>query len=296
MMPARVAPAPAAFAFAALLSLPFVAQAAAPPKPAQPAPARAVLLTAPADIPSAQLGRKIATMIGVRVLVTPEGLVDSARATSGDPALRPSAEASARWWVFAPGERREWVPVTVPVSAGTDAADLHPDVLALAREAERSGDLETALASWVGALNRLGTSPVVVNEWAIREHTFALARRISPPPLPGSAVAARARGARNSQLRTVARAAHLELVAQFDTALLAAPWWPEPYLWRAGSLAGAGQAAEALRSLRAYRLASSDTAGVAFAGRLIPRLAAGDETGVCEAIKTWGVTTEQTSR
>ena len=295
MMPARVAPAPAALAFAALLSLPFLAHAATP-APAQPAADRATLLTAPADLPASQLGRKVAASIGVRVLVTAEGLVDSARATSGDPTLRPSAEAAARWWVFAPGDRREWVAITVPVSASADAAELHPDVLALAREAERGGDLTTALASWVGALNRLGTSPVVVNEWAIREHTFALARRISPPPLPGGAIAARTRGARNSQLRTVARAAHLDLVAQFDEALRAAPWWPEPYLWRAGSLAGGGQVAEALRSLRAYRLASSDTAGVAFAGRLIPRLAAGDDVGVCEAIKTWGVTTEQSSR
>lgn len=235
-------------------------------------------------------------MVGVRVLVSTDGLVDSARAVSGDPSLRSSAEAAARWWVFAPGAKREWVAVSVPFSAAADAVELHPDVIAMAREAERSGDLPAALASWVGALNRLGTSPVVANEWAIREHTFSIARRISPPPLPGSAVGARARGARNSQLRTVARAAHLDLVTKFDTALLAAPWWPEPYLWRAGSLAGGGQAAEALRSLRAYRLASSDTAGVAFAGRLVPRLAAGDNVGVCEAIKTWGVTSEQTAR
>jgi len=293
MMPTRVAPATAALACAALLCFSPAAHAAAA---AEPAAARAMLLTAPADLPTAQLGKQVAASIGVRVLVSAEGLVDSARATSGDPSLRPSAEAAARWWVFAPGDRREWVAVTVPVSASADAAALHPDVLAMAREAERSGDLPAALASWVGALNRLGTSPVVANEWAIREHTFALARRISPPPMPGGGIAARARGARNSQLRTVARAEHLDLVAQFDTALMAAPWWPEPYLWRAGSLAGGGQVAEALRSLRAYRLASSDTAGVAFAGRLIPRLAAGDNVGVCEAIKTWGVTSESTSR
>jgi hypothetical protein len=254
-----------------------------------------VLLTAPADLPAAQLGNRVSASVDVRVLVSAEGLVDSVRSVSGDPSLRPSAEAAARWWVFAPGARREWVAITVPISASADAVPLHPDVIALAREAERSGDLQGALASWVGALNRLGTSPVVANEWAIREHTFSLARRMSPPPMPGSAIAARARGSRNSQLRTVSRGEHRDLVAQFDAALLAAPWWPEPYLWRAGSLAGSGQVAEGLRSLRAYRLASGDTAGVAFAGRLIPRLAAADTTGVCEAIKTWGVTTEHTA-
>lgn len=290
MMPLRAAPALAALACAALVSFPLLAHTAAPP-----AATRAVLLTAPADLPPAQLRKSVAATVGVRVLVSAEGLVDSARAVSGDPSLRPSAEAAARWWVFAPGERREWVAVTVPFSAGADAVPLHPDVIAMARDAERAGDLPAALASWVGALNRLGTSPVVSNEWTIREHTFSIARRISPPPMPGGAIAARARGARNSQLRTVARAEHLDLVAQFDTALLAAPWWPEPYLWRAGSLAGGGQAAEAMRSLRAYRMASGDTAGVAFAGRLIPRLAAGDNLGVCEAIKTWGVTSEPTA-
>src|SRR6187399_1284930 len=104
MRPLRVAPALAALACAAFFPFPPVALAATP---AQPAPARAVLLTAPADLPPTQLGKEVSANVGVRVLVSAEGLVDSARAVSGDPSLRPSAEASARWWVFAPGARRE---------------------------------------------------------------------------------------------------------------------------------------------------------------------------------------------
>lgn len=262
---------------------------------AGPAP-RAVLLTAPADLPPELLGTKVSAEVAVRALVAPSGLVDSARAVSGDPRLRASAEAAARWWVFAPAEGRDWITVTVPVTAGEDAEPLHPDVLAIARESEAGGDLRTALASWVGALNRLGRSPVVLNEWAIREHAMALARRITPPPPLGDAIGGAARGARGQQLRTVARSGHMELVERFDRALARAPWWDEPYLWRAGSLAGCGRTAEALRSLRAYRLASADSAGVAFAGRMIDRLAAADTVGVCESIKTWGVVSEPRTR
>jgi len=269
--------------------------AGASPPAASPAP-RVVLLTAPADLPPELLGTKVAAELGVRALVAPSGLVDSATAVSGDERLRPSAEAAARWWVFAPAREREWVTVSVPVTAAADAVALHPDVLAIARESEAAGDLPTALASWVGALNRLGLSPVALNEWAIREHAMALARRSTPPPPPDNQAGGAARGARGLQLRTVERVGHMDLVRRFDDALRRAPWWDEPYLWRAGSLAGCGRTAEALRSLRAYRLASADSAGVAFAGRLIDRLAAADTVGVCEAIKTWRVVSEPRTR
>lgn len=293
-IPAFLAP---ALACAALLAGALVAAPRAATAPPAAAPAgRAVLLTAPADLPPGMLGRKVSAEIAVRVLVSPSGLVDSAKAVAGDERLRAPAEAAARWWVFAPAGESEWTMVTVPVAAGEDAEPLHPDVIALARESEADGDFQTALASWVGALNRLGMNPTVLNEWSIREHAIALARRITPAAPPGDALAGTARGARAQQLRTVARAGHMDLVAQFDHALLRAPWWDEPYLWRAGSLAGCGRTAEAMRSLRAYRLASADSAGVAFAGRMIDRLAAADTVGVCEAIKTWGVVSEPRTR
>jgi len=288
---------------ALLLTACFALACASPPARASgadsaaagPAP-REVLLTAPADLPPELLGTKVAAEVAVRVLVSPSGLVDSARAVSGDPRLRQGAEAAARWWVFASASAPEWLTVRVPVAADEHAVGLHPDVIAMARRAEADGDLPMALASWVGVLGRLGRSPVALNEWAIREHAIALARRISPSPPPGHAIGGAARGARGQQQRTVARADHLALVEKFDHALLRAPWWDEPYLWRAGSLAGCGRTAEALRSLRAYRLATADTAGAAFAGRLIERLAAADTVGVSEAIKTWRVVSEPRRR
>lgn len=302
MRPALAISARLALAAATAATLAIVAVTAAPAATPgsragdTPAPAREVLLAVPADLPPALLGEKVSAKLAVRVHVTAAGLVDSARAVSGDPRLRASAEASARWWVFAPAAADGPLTVTVPVAAERDAEGLRPDVLAMARESEAHGDLPTALAAWVGALGRVGTSPVTSNEWAIREHTMALARRMSPPPRLPNAVWGPVRAARGQQLRTVARARHLELVAQFDAALLSAPWWDEPYLWRACSLAGCGRTAEALRSLRAYRLASADTGGVAFAGRLIDRLAAADTVGVCEAIKTWRVVSEPVAR
>lgn len=295
MKPAAAVPVRLALAAAVAFAL---AAASAPPShpDAGAGGARAALLTVPADLPPALLGEAVAAKLTVRVAVSPEGLVDSAVAVAGDARLRASAEAAARWWVFTPAARPATLTVSVPVEAARDAADLRPDVLAMARESEAHGDLPTALAAWVGALARVGTSPTVANEWAIREHAIALARRMSPPPPLPNVVWGPARGARGQQLRTVARAKHVELVAQFDTALREAPWWDEPYLWRAGSLAGCGRTAEALRSLRAYRLASTDTAGIAFAERLMSRLAAADTIGVCEAVKTWRVTAEPAPR
>jgi hypothetical protein len=146
-----------------------------------------------------------------------------------------------------------------------------------------------ALTAWVGALARVGTSPVAGNEWAFREHAVAVVRRMPAPPPPGDELSGAAMGARTEQLRTVARSAHLALLPKFDHALAGAPWWAEPYLWRAGSLAGCGRTPEALRSLRFFRLATGDSAGSAFAARMIDRLAASDTIGVSAAIKTWGV-------
>lgn len=281
-----------------VLALGGLAIAAAPrTPPAAPAvPAREPLLTAPASLPASMLGQAVSAKVRVRAHVAPSGLVDSTRATSTDPRLRESAEAAVRWWVFPPAERAAWLTVDVPIEAAADASGLHPDVLALARDAEARGDLPTALASWVGALRRAGTSPVVNNPWSLREHAIAVARRMPAPPATGNSVFAIARGARTEQLRTVARANHEQLVVRLDEALTAAPWWDEPWLWRAGSLAGCGRTAEALRSLRAYRLASSDSAGLAFASSLVTRLVAADTVGVCEAVKTWRVKLEPPSR
>ncbi len=278
-----------ALVFAAPFALP---RSATPARAAEAGPEREVLLTAPVNLPSALLGQHVNARIGVRAHVSPTGLVESAHAVSGDPRLREAAEASVRWWVFAPAPRAEWETVTVPVEVSADAPGIRPDVIGMARESEAHGDLATALAAWTGALERTGRSPLVENPWEFREHVLAIVRRMPSPPEPPYVVFATARQTRASQLRAVARGTHVDLVKRFDDELAGAPWWADLWMWRAGSLAGCGRTAEALRSLKFYRLASTDTAGVAFADRLITRLAAADTVGVCEAVKTWRVVTE----
>jgi hypothetical protein len=294
-LPVRAAPVlAAALALAASLLLAPRTGAAPAARPAT-RPPRATLSTVPADLPAEMLGEKVSAIVTVRALVAPSGLVDSTRAEDGDERLRPSAEAAVRWWVFAPGRSREWVAVRVPFEADADAEPLYPDVIAIARQSESDGDLPTALAGWVGALARLGKSPVVRNEWTIREHTMAIAHRM-PPIYPGGELEGTESAARGEQLRTVARSAHLDLLARFDHVLAGAPWWDEPYLWSACSYAGCGRGADALRSLRAYRLATTDSAGSAFAARMIDRLAVSDTTGVSAAIRTWRVVMEPEDR
>jgi hypothetical protein len=278
-----------ALALASAFALP---RAATPARAAEANPERTVLLTAPANLPPALLGERVHAQVGVRAHVSAPGLVDSALAVSGDPRLRQAAEASVRWWVFAPSPRAGWETVTVPFEAGADAPGLHPDVISMARASEARGDLPTALAAWTGALERTGTSPVAENPWEFREHVLSIVRRMPSRPEPPLVVFAAANRVRASQLRTMARGDHADLVKRFDDAIAGAPWWADLWLWRAGSLAGCGRTAEALRSLKTYRLASADTAGVAFANRLIVRLATSDTVGVCEAVKTWQVVTE----
>jgi hypothetical protein len=280
----RVAPALAGLALACLASAPAL-HAAAPPAPA----ARAVVSSVPADIPSDLIGDSLSASVTVRALVAPSGLVDSATAVAGDERLRAAAEAAVRWWVFAPARAASWASVNVPFEGRDDDEPLRPDVLALARDAEAGGDDAGALAALSGALARLGRSPAVNNEWSVRERALAMTRRRSALFPPGDALTGAAQSARGEQLRAVTRVDHAALVTRFDQVLAAAPWWDEPYLWRAGSLAGTGRVADALRSLRAFRLGTRDSEAAAFAGRMIDRLAAADTLGVNAAIKTWRV-------
>jgi hypothetical protein len=289
----RPAPATTVRAAAVLACLALAMASAPSPRTAvagEAPAARAVLSTVPADIPQDRVGETLKAQVTVRAFVAPSGLVDSATAVTGDERLRAAAEAAVRWWVFAPARTGAWATVTVPFEGHDDDEPLRPDVLALAQQAEAGGDSATALAALAGALARIGRSPAVNNEWSVRERALAIARRMHAPPYPGDELSGGARAARGEQLRTVTRAGHEALVAQFDRVLAGAPWWDEPYLWRAGSLSGAGRVPEALRSLRAYRLGSRDTAAAAFAGRMIDRLAAADTLGVTSAIKAWRVT------
>jgi hypothetical protein len=287
---------PVLFLVAALCA-PLAARAAVAPRAAAVPPAdtsagthvREVLSPVLADLPLAASAQHVYGDVVVRALVSPMGIVDSALAVSGDHRLRPAAETAVRWWIFRPGPAREWSTVTVTIPpADAEELPLNPDVVAMARAAEAHGEMRAAVDAWTGALARVGRHSSLRNEWAIREHLLRIARSMNPPPVPANFIAVHARSWHGEQERTVTTQAHAALVESFAEAVNGAPWWPEPYLWRAASLLGAGRLPAALRDLRAYRLGVRDTEGVALADRVLLRLAAGDTLGACEMLKKTG--------
>jgi hypothetical protein len=273
----------------AVLALTLAATSAMPltPSPAQ-APPLGVLSRVPADVSQAALDARLDDSLTVRAHVTPVGLVDSVRAVSGDPRLRADAEAAVRWWIFQPPGPAEWTTVRVEIDGRAETEALVPDVIAMARSAERDGDVRSAIDAWCGALARVGGHPQTRNEWAMRDRIVRLALRMpSPPPVPGF-TAAEGQRARGRQQRTVARADHEDLVAALDALLLAAPWWSDAYQWRAASQLGCGQIADGLRSLVLFRTASRDSAARALADRALAGLARGDTLGVSQMLKLEG--------
>ena len=236
----------------------------------------AVISRVPADAPQAALDAKLAGEVRVRVRVQRDGLPDSAVAVSGDPRLRGSAAAAARWWIFAPPPRVTWTTVTVPVDGREPAEPLVPDVLAIARANERAGDWQGAIDAWVGALARVGRTPLLRNEWAIREHTVRLAQRMKGMPRISGEMAGTATAARGQQGHLVTGEDHERLAHEIDEALDVAPWWADAYEWRAASLANCGRGNDAMRSLELFRIGSRDSADRALAERGLAGLAAGD--------------------
>lgn len=272
---------------AALVSLllAVVSHTAAPhARAAGGAPARAVLSRVPADLPWGSTdGRGGA--VEVRVWIAPSGVVDSARAIGGEARLRGSAEAAARWWIFAPAASRDVATVPVTIETDPDFEAPRPDVVAMARDAERRHDVPAALVAWTGALARAGRNGLFRNEWAVREHVLALGRAEHELPAPPPYVASQAHGLHAQQERTVTTRDHADLADSFGEVTRGAPWVPQYYLWRAASELACGRRAEALRSLRAYSLGVRDSAGIATARRTWAALAAGDTLGTIERIK-----------
>ncbi|HTR97151.1 MAG TPA: hypothetical protein VMH61_04565 [Candidatus Acidoferrales bacterium] len=264
---------------AAATLLPAVVRAAEDP---------AVVSRVPADVPSELLAAHVATDVGVRVHVRRDGTVDSVRAVSGDVRLRRSAESAVRWWIFARPSGPQWTLVHVQFDGHDDAEPLDPDVIALARDAETSGDLSGAIDDWCGALARVGQHPALRNEFAIREHILRLAARLEPPRAVPTSIFGEGQVARIQQERTVARTAHEELVEAFDHVLVAAPWWGEAYQWRAASQLACDRAADGLRSLRLFRDAAATSAARDIADRALARFAAGDTLGAAEILKFEG--------
>lgn len=243
------------------------------------------VLTVAPDVPQAALDAQLAGRVVLSVLVSRVGLVDSVTVTSGDARLRTAAIDAARWTVFEPQSAPVWTTLTVSIDGRLEPEPLSPDVLGMAREAEAANDGANALVAWTGALRRLGTHPSLTNEWTIRERALRIAR--SYPALAGvpGETAGMARGARTEQERVVVGSRHAALVAKWDHALTVAPWWPDPYLWRAGSLAACGRSAEARRSLRFYQLGATDSTGRWLASTALQMLAGGDSLGASELIK-----------
>ncbi|MBI5168152.1 MAG: hypothetical protein HZA61_01555 [Candidatus Eisenbacteria bacterium] len=269
----------------------FASGAAAATKPAAaaaklpPTVALAPVLQPPADVPQAALDAQLKGTVTLLAHVTRPGYVDSVRVLSGDARLRETATAVARWCVYAPQAAPVWTTLTVTVDGKVEPEPLNPDVLAIAREAEGAKDWNNALAAWTGALQRLGTHPSLTNEWALREHALRTSRQLHPVPQAPGDTQGNARGARTQQERVVARGQHEDVVGIFDTVLKTAPWWSDPYLWRASSLAGCGRSAEAVRSLRFYLLGAPDSAGTWLATTALAQIAAGDTLGASELIK-----------
>lgn len=243
------------------------------------------ILSVTPDVPQAALDAGFAGKVVLQLRVAPAGYVDSVRVTSGDARLRAAALAAARWHIYAPQSSPVWTSLTIAIDGATESEPLNPDVVALAQEAEAAGDWRNALDAWTGALARLGTHPSLLNEWAIREHAVRAARHVKPyPPAPGDTQTG-ARGARIHQARVVARVQHEDLVGIFDNTVRVAPWWGEPYLWRAASLTGCGRSREAVRSLRFYLMCNPDSAGTAVANLAMTSISAGDSLIACEMLK-----------
>lgn len=264
------------------------ATTAAPHRAAAGAPATVELtpvLRPAADVPQAAIDAKLSGKVELALRVTRAGYVDSVRVLSGDSRLRTAASDVARWCIYAPLSEPAWTHLTVEIDGAVEPEPLNPDVIAMAREAEGTKDWNNALAAWTGALQRLGSHPSLANEWALREHALHVSRQLKPvPPAPGE-MQGNARGARTQQERVVARGQHEDIVGIFDNVLRTAPWWIDPYLWRASSLAGCGRRAEAVRSLRFYLLGAPDSAGTWLATTALAQLAAGDSLGASELIK-----------
>jgi hypothetical protein len=272
-----------------LLLLAALASLAATSRPGRTAATGpAVISRVDADVPQAALDAHLRGTVNVRVRITRLGLVDSAIVIAGDPRLRASALASARWWIFAPPKSPAWTSVAIAIDGHADADPLSPDLLAIERDAERRGAPWEAIDALSGALQRLG-APQVRNEWAIRAHAVRLSHGILDRLHVPGALMADCLNERGRQERTMARDDHEEMVETFDRALLVCPWWADGYQWRAASLLQAGRGVEAIRTLVLFRDAAADTAARSLANRALVTLTKGDSLGASKLLIQGGM-------
>ena len=218
----------------ALLALLVTVTAHAVP-PAAPAAPR-VLSTIPADLTGPALRAHLSGVVPVRVHVTTDGIVDSARAIGGDARLRTDAEAAARWAVYEAPAKAAWTTLPVRLEPGEDAPQTI-DFRRSALDAERAGDLTNALLYWSGAVAHVGTHASLRNVWALRERSAHVAQRMNPRPPVASETIKGGMAIAAELERTVARADHLARIEALQPILREAPWWDDPYRCLAASSA-----------------------------------------------------------
>ncbi len=147
-----------------------------------------------------------------------------------------------------------------PVSLSAQQAPAAQDaevqrVLALAKRAEATGQLRTALRHYQAAFARTGGNDASGAE--IRERMLRLAGRMRPqPPVPEEAKRHLARGQAALDLAK-APADFEEAVTECKRAIEVAPWWPEAYFNLGKAQQEAKQYDDAIASFRLYLIADS---------------------------------------
>lgn len=120
---------------------------------------------------------------------------------------------------------------------------------------ENSGNLREALQL---CLNHLKTAPAGGAQGPLKEKSIRIARRLDPPPaVPEEAVRHAARA--EAYLKSAAGSEEFKkALAEFDAALLLAPWWADAWFNLGVAQKNSGDPVGAIHSLRMFLLAAPD--------------------------------------
>ena len=218
------------------------------------------------------------------------GLVQGARIVRGGTPFDSAAVDAVRWWLFEPARREggaNAVSLRVPfeIVVPADADPVSPDVLTLALQAEAAGDLRGALDAWTGVCARVGTNPMLADDWTPRVHAIRIAAQLKPAPTVPMMTEATALGTRSRMQRDISRAGNMDYRQIFDEVLRVTPWYGEVYRWRASARAASGDRDGAIRDVRCFALAVRDSASQVLAGRALRALAARDTVAALTMLK-----------
>ncbi len=218
------------------------------------------------------------------------GMVHAPRVAKGGTPYDSAAVDAARWWVFdaarhAGARVNATIRMPVDITVPANADPMTPDVLALALQAEASGDLQGALDAWSGVCARIGTHPLLADDYTPRVHAIRCYAALKPAPIVPPATAVQARGAHSMMLRDMSRGSNADFARTFDEVLRIAPWYGIAYRWRASARAASGQRDDAMRDVRLYALASPDSASQEMASRALRALAVGDTIAALTMLK-----------